>query len=91
MHDRERIKPRPQIIHHDSGAFRQPLQSPDWKRLQNIEDTKKYKAREKGFPSERDGDQRDQLSGDFVNHDELRIFHAGSPRYPRGGGNSDAG
>jgi len=74
MHDGERIKPRSQIVDHNAGALGQPLQSPNWKRLPNIEDTEEYKAREKGFPTERDADERYQLPRDFINDDELRVF-----------------
>ena len=80
MHDGERIKSRSQVVHHNASAFGQPLQSPNRKRLQNIEDTEKYKAREKGFPSERNGDERNQLPGDFIDDDELRVFRAGGAR-----------
>jgi len=51
MHDGERVQARSQIVYNNSGAFRKPLQSPDRKRLQNIEDTKEYKAGKKRFPS----------------------------------------
>ena len=74
MHDGERIKSRSQVVHHNAGALGQPLQSPDWKRLPNIEDTEEYKAREKGFPTERNGDERNQLPRDFIDDDELRVF-----------------
>jgi hypothetical protein len=74
MHDGERIDSRSEVVHHNAGALGQPLQSPDGERFPNIEDTKEYKAREKGFPCQRDGDECNQLSGDFVDDDELRIF-----------------
>src|ERR1019366_1346596 len=45
MHDGERIKSRSQVVHHNAGALGQPLQSPNWKRLPNIEDTEENKAR----------------------------------------------
>ena len=77
MHDGKRIKSRSQIIHHNAGALGQPLQSPNRKRLPNIEDTEKYKAGEKSFPSQRDGDERNQLPSNFINDDELRILQAG--------------
>ena len=83
MHNGERINSRSQVVHHDAGAFGQPLQSPDGKRLPHIEDTKEYKAREKSFPSQRDGDERDQLPRDFIDDDELRVFL--SPRRARPG------
>ena len=74
MHDSERIKPRSQVIHHYTGTLGKPFQSPNRKRLPNIEDTEEYKAREKGFPSEWNGDEGNQLSGDFIDDDELRVF-----------------
>src|SRR5208282_3552836 len=89
MHDGERVKPRSQIIHHNARAFGQPLQLPNRKRFPDIEDTKKYKARKKGFPTERNADERNQLSGNFVNDDELWIFRAGCASGPRGGRNSN--
>jgi len=74
MHDGERIKSRSQVIHHYTGTLGQPFQSPNRKRLPNIEDTEEYKAREKSFPSEGDSDECDQLSGNFIDDDELRVF-----------------
>jgi len=74
MHDGERIKSRSQIIHHYTGTLGQPFQSPNWKRLPNIEDTEEYKAREKSFPSERDGDECNQLPCNFIDDNELRVF-----------------
>ena len=89
MHDGERIKSRAQIVDDDAGAFRKPFQPPDGKRFQNIEDTKEYKAGEKRFPGERYGDEGDELTGDLVDDDELRVFDAGAARYARGGGDAD--
>jgi hypothetical protein len=74
MHDGERIKPRSQVIHHYTGTLGQPFQSTNRKRLPNIEDTEEYKAREKSFPSQGDGDECNQLSGNFIDDDELRVF-----------------
>src|SRR5271166_3535186 len=91
MHDGESIKARAQVIHHDAGAFGEPLQPADRKRLQDIEDTKEYKAREKRFPGERDGDESDELAGDFVDDYELGIFDGGGAGYAGGGGDSDEG
>ena len=89
MHDDERIKSRAQIVDHDACAFGKTLQSPDWKWLPDIEDTKEYKAREKRFPDEGNGDERDELAGDFVDDHELRVFEAGTAGYARGGGDAD--
>src|ERR1035438_5274313 len=76
MHDGEGINARAKIVDDDAGALGEPLQSPDRKRLPHIEHTEEYKAREKGFPSEGNGDERDQLPGDLIDDDELGIFRA---------------
>ena len=72
-------------IHHNAGRLRELLQSADWKWLQNVEDTKEYKAGEKRFPGKRDGDEGDELAGDFVDDDELGIFEAGGAGDAGGG------
>jgi hypothetical protein len=74
MHARQGVQPGCQVVYYDSDAFRQSLQLSHRRRLHNIEDTEKYKAREKSFPSQRDSNQRDQLTGHFVNHDKLWIL-----------------
>src|SRR5208282_59836 len=91
MYDGERIKSRSQVVDYNAGALGQPFQSADGKRFPHIEDTKKYKAREKSFPSERDGDKSNELSGNFIDDDELRILGSGGARDARSGGNSDEG
>ena len=91
MHDDQSIESRTQVIHYDAGAFRQPLEPADRRRLQDIEDTKKYKAGEKSFPSERNSDEGDELPGNFVDHYELGIFEGGGAGNPGGGGDSDQG
>ena len=88
MHDCESVEPRSEVVDYDSGALRQALQLPHRRRFQNIEDTKKYKARKKGFPSQRDADQSHQLPRHFVNHNELWILDPGSPNHASGRGNS---
>ena len=71
MHHSERVKSRSQVVHHNAGAFGKPLQSPNRKRFPNIEHTEEYKAREKSFPSQRDGDEYNQLPRNFIDDDEL--------------------
>ena|SRR5215467_11337520 len=83
MHEDESVESRAQVIHYDAGAFGEPLEPADRWRLHNIEDTKKYKASEKSFPSERNRDESDELPRNFVDHDELRVFE--------GGGTCDSG
>src|SRR5712672_1825491 len=88
MHDDESVQTGPQVVDYYSDAFWQSLQLTHRRWLQNIEDTKKYKAREKSFPSKRDSNQRDQLTCDFVDHHKLRIFQA--RRAPSVGSSGDS-
>lgn len=74
MHDGERIKSRSYVIEHNAAPLGQSLQSPNGKRLPNIEDTEEYKAREKSFPSEWDSNECNQLTRDFIDDHELRVF-----------------
>ena len=89
MHDDESVQTGPQVVDYYSDAFWQSLQLTHRRWLQDIEDTKKYKAREKSFPSERDSNQRDQLACNFVNHHKLRIFQARWAGSARSGWDSD--
>ena len=79
------------IVEHDSGAFRKFLQLPHRRRLDDIECSKKYKTREESLPCKGNGDECDELSGDFVDDDELGIFSARSARHTSGGGYADQG
>lgn len=77
------------IIEHNSRSLRKLLQLPHRRRLDDIESSKKYKTREKSFPCERNSDQRNQLAGDFVDDNNLRIFAAQSSCHTRRSGNAD--
>lgn len=74
MHDGERIKSRSDVIEHNPASLGQPLQSPNGKRLPNIEGTEEYKAGEKSFPSEWYGDECNQLTRYFIDDHELWVF-----------------
>ena len=89
MHYDQGENSRRNIVEDDSRAVRKFLQLPHRRRLDDIEHSKKYKAREKSFPCEWHGDQGDQLSSDLVDHDELGIFSARCTRYARGGRDAD--
>ena len=88
LHDNQAVQPGRDIVDHDSGTFRQPFQLPDRRWFHDIEDTKKYKARQKRFPSQRRANQRNQLPGRFIDHYELRIFQPGATRRQGRGGNA---
>jgi len=89
MHCSQRVKTGGHVVQHDSGAFRKRLQLSHWRRLDDIEGTKKYKARQKRFPRQRHGDQCHQLTGYLINHHKLRIFCPGAARDPRSRRNRD--
>src|SRR3954463_6126030 len=50
LHDAERVQTRPNIVEHDSCAFRQPFETTNRKRLGDVEHTKKYKSRQQAAP-----------------------------------------
>ena len=85
LHDGQTVKPGRDIVDHNPGSFRQPFELPHRVWFHDIERSKKYKARQKRFPSQRCANQRNQLPRSLVDHDELRIFDA------RGAGNACRG
>lgn len=89
LHYGEGVETRGDIIQHDAGTFRQLFQLAHRRRLDDIEPTKKYKAGEQRLPRHGDGDQRDKLPGNFVDHDELRIFASMGSGYARGRRNTN--
>src|ERR1700722_15303592 len=89
MHDSERIKSSSEAVNNIAGAFGEMLTPGDGERFPNIEDTKEYKAREKGFPTEGNGDESNQLPGDLVDDDKLWIFRGVIARHPGCGRNSN--
>jgi hypothetical protein len=78
MHAKKSVKPGRNIIQHDAGARRQPFQPPYRRRLNDIETTEEYKTRKESFPRQRGRNQRDELARNLIDHDRLRILHAGS-------------
>lgn len=89
MHHQAGENPGRDIIQYYPGSFRQLFQLPDGRRFHDVEGSEKYKTCEKSFPRERDGNQRDELSGDFVDYHELRIFLVKSLGHPRCCWNTD--
>lgn len=83
------VEPGRNIVEDNSRAFRKCFQLSHGGWLDDIEASEKYKTGEKSFPCEGDGNQRDQLPGDFVDYGELWIFHAGAPCDLGGCGNAD--
>ena len=76
LHQHERADTCGDIIEHDSSALWKFLQLAHRRRLDDIERSKKYKTGEKSFPRDGDGDKRNQLPGDLVDHHKLWVLHA---------------
>ena len=74
LHDYKRVNSCGHIVEHDPAAFGQSFQLAYGRRLEDVERSKKYKADKKGFPSQGDSDESDQLSCDFVDDDIWGIF-----------------
>jgi hypothetical protein len=77
------------IVEHDSGALGEFLQLAHRRRLDDVERSKKYKTGEESFPCQGNGDESDELSGDFIDDDELGIFAAGGAGDAGGGRDAD--
>jgi hypothetical protein len=91
LHDYESIYSGCDIVEHDSCAFWQSFQLSDGRRLEDVEDSKKYKTSKKSFPFERNGDERDKLSGYLVDDNEAGIFPGRGPGDAGCGGNTHKG
>lgn len=80
LHPQHGVYPSCDVVHNDPQSFSKPFQLSNWRWLQNIEYTKKYKARKQRFPRQRSEQQRNPLPGNFVDDDELRILQFRSSR-----------
>jgi hypothetical protein len=89
LHDSQAIEPGRDIVNHNPDSLRQSFKLPHRIWFYDIEGSKKYKARQKRFPSKRGTKERDQLPGGLVDNNELRVFDSSSTCHLRGGGNAD--
>ncbi len=62
MHNSESVQTGGYIVQHNPGAFGKRFQLSHRRRLDDIEDTKKYKRGQKRFPRQRHGEQGHQLA-----------------------------
>ncbi len=79
LHHYQAVKTGSDVVDHDAGSFGEAFKAAYRRRLHNIESSKKYKAQQQRFPRYRDRDERDELTGHFIDHDELRIFQTAGP------------
>jgi hypothetical protein len=91
LHYYESVYTSRDIVEHDPAAFRKSFQLSNGKRLEDVEDSKKYKTGKKSFPRERNGNQGNELSGDLVDDYEVGVFSGGGARDTGGGGDRDEG
>lgn len=91
MHAKECKNSRRQIIQDDSSALGKSLQLPYWGRLENIEGSKKYKTGKESFPFQRNCDQSEELSRDFVDDHKLGVLYGGRTGDAGGGRYADRG
>ena len=76
LHDCQRVKSSSHIVKNNSHSPRQLFQLPHWWGLHDIEAPEEYKARQQRFPRDGGKQESDPLAGNFVDHYELRVFHA---------------
>jgi len=89
LYDYESVYSCCNIIEHDPASFWQSFELSDGRRLENVEDSKKYKTGEESFPRERNGDKGYELSRYLVDNHEARIFCPRGARHQRSGRNPD--
>ena len=87
--DQQRVKPCADIVKHDAETLRQAFQSTQGRRFENVEATKKYKAQQQIFPTQRRDDERQHLSRNFIDYHKGGIFSAALARNSRAGCNSN--
>lgn len=89
LHYRKSVYSCCDIVEHNPASFWQSFELSDGRRLEDVEDSKKYKTGEESFPRKWDGHEGYELSRYLVDDDEARIFYVGGVRNPGGGRNPD--
>ena len=89
LHYSQTVKAGSHVIDHDADTLGEAFELAYWRRLDDIERSKKYKAQQQRLPRDRRCNQSDELAGDFVDHHKLWIFATAGPRHSRGRRNSD--
>jgi hypothetical protein len=89
MHHDRCTNSRSNVIQYDAETTRQCFNTPDRRRLENVEPSKKYKAHQQRFPCDRNRDQRDPLPRNFVDDHVLWVFIAVCARHFRCCRNAD--
>jgi len=81
LHHSQAVKASSHVIDHDAHSLGEAFELAHRRRLDDIERSKKYKAQQQRLPRDRRRNQSDELAGDFVDHDELRILATAGPRH----------
>ena len=79
------------VVEHDAGAGRDALELADGRRLEDIEETEEEEGDGGVLPVRADGDEGDELAGDFIDDDVPGVFTAGLAGDDRGGGYACSG
>ena len=61
------------VVEHDAAAARETLEGTDRAGFPDVEEAEKEKGEEEMLPVGGDGDEGDELAGDFVDDDVARI------------------
>ncbi len=89
MHDCKSVEAGGHVVEHNAGAVGKGLQLTYRRWFEDVEEAKQYKACEKWLPYKWDANEGDELTGDFVDDNDLWILPAGGVRDFSGSGNSD--
>lgn len=83
MNYQQRIQAGSNVVEHDTGAPRQRLKLARWRRFQNIESSKKYKAGKNILPSDGNRQQGHELSGNLVDDHMAGVLVSALPCHNR--------
>ena len=89
LHHSQPVKAGPHVINHNAHSLGQAFELAYRRRLDDIERSKKYKAQQQRLPRRRRRNQSDELAGDFVDDNELRVFTTAGSRHLCGRRNSN--
>src|ERR1700722_19334457 len=89
LHAYERVDARAEIVYDNAGAFGKCFESANGRRLQNVEEAEEKERKQSVRPVRWDGDECDELAGDFVDDDKSRVLPAGLTGDSCGGWNTD--